>query len=240
MDQRLEGMMDCIKKAFLEGSARGLEFRKMRHGIIVEMIRLGLTKEEIKEQLLEWNKRCERVLGPSEQRTQLGNYVEWVFKRIKEPRIGCRAMCDYCLGTENCEFFKKKYVLNRKVTEPSAFYWSEITKFLDERYAGHPGLILKLILAVLRDYQQEKGTGEVIFISFRKICQILADKHSYHPSPMELSRKMAILVEEGIIEIAIHGKSGTFKQLANGYRFLPWSWPQGANSPTTTHINPFV
>ena len=53
-------MMDCIKKAFVEGCERGLKFEKMRYGIIVEMKRLGLNAAEIKDKMEEWNNRCER------------------------------------------------------------------------------------------------------------------------------------------------------------------------------------
>jgi hypothetical protein len=97
-----------------------------------------------------------------------------------------------------------------------------------------------LIIQVLRDYQYEKATGEIILISFRKIGSLLRDNHSYHPQPTEVKRKVWYLINEGIIEIAVQGKSGTFRQLANGYRFLPFVWPPNNESPTTTHINPYV
>ncbi|MEI8366693.1 MAG: hypothetical protein WCF65_09790 [Parachlamydiaceae bacterium] len=237
LDKKLNGMMDCIKSGFIDGCQRGLEFRTMRHGIIIEMMRLGFNSDEIKEQLLEWNKRCEKVLGPSEAKTQLSKYVDWVFK-LKEARIGCRAMHDYCIGPEKCSYFKNKYVVNRKATQRSPEYWTEVSKFLQERFKAD-GYTLMMVLQVLSDYQHEKGTGEVIFIGYRKIAQILAGKHNYHPSAMEVCRKIAILIEEGILEMTIKGKPGMFTHQANGYRFLPWQWP-GKDSATITHINPYV
>jgi len=239
MDQRLEGMMDCIKKAFVEGCERGLKFEKMRYGIIVEMKRLGLNAAEIKDKMEEWNNRCEKVLGPSDLESQIFKFVDWVFKK-KDAKIGCTSMtaCGYCLGKEKCQYYIKKYVLNRKLTENTSRDLSKISGFLNERYPGHVGRELIMILQVLSDYQYEKATGEIILISFRKICSLLRDKFHWNPQPMEVKRRVWTLIREEIIETAIQGKPGTFYHLANGYRFLPWN---EANNPnplqrTLTHM----
>ena len=241
MDKRLDGMMDCIKQAFINGCQRGLEFKKMRHGIIVEMKKMGLDASEIRDKLEDWNKRCERPPGPSELKIQLFNYVDWVFKQ-PDPKIGCRSMetCGYCLGKEKCQFYLRKYSSNRKATVRWPLYWTEIRKFLEERFKGHIARELIMILEVLSDYQYNKEIGETMFISFRKISSLLRDKYHYNPQPMEVKRKIWTLISEQIIEIAVHGKSGTFFQLANGYRFLPWVAPGKGNSSSTTHINPYV
>ena len=88
------------------------------------------------------------------------------------------------------------------------------------------------------DYQYEKATGEIILISFRKMCSLLRDKFHWNPQPMEVKRRVWTLIREKIIETAIQGKPGTFYHLANGYRFLPWN---EANNPnplqrTLTHM----
>ena len=47
--------------------------------------------------------------------------------------------CGYCLGKEKCQYYIKKYVLNRKLTENTSRDLSKISKFLNERYPGHVG-----------------------------------------------------------------------------------------------------
>ncbi len=224
-DKKMEGMMDCVRKAFLEGCQRGNEFNDMRYAIVVELKRLGFTASEIKDKLLEWNERCEKVLGFSEQRSQLLNYVDWVFK-LKEPKIGCRKMetCGYCLGKDICDFYRDKYSRNRKTTEKLPFDWMLLKKFLEDRFKADAYALI-LVLDTLMWHQQENATGEVIIISLRKIGSLIRDRYKHIFLPMEIKREIRVLIDEGILAIAVQGKSGQFHQQANGYRFLSWQWP---------------
>ena len=103
--ESIEELRDCVKQAFLEGSQRGAEFRKMRHAIIIELKRAGCDSSDIKDKLVEWDQRCERPLNLGEQRNQLFKYVDWVDSQ--ECRLSCKALKDYCLGNENCQFHKR-------------------------------------------------------------------------------------------------------------------------------------
>lgn len=224
--KNIGNMMDCIRKAFLEGCQRGNEFQAMRYAITVEFKRLGFEASEIKDKLLEWNNRCEKVLGFSEQRTQLLNYVDWVFK-LEEPKIGCRKMesCGFCLGKDTCNYYKSKYQRNRRLTKDFPFDWMMVKKFLEERFTTDAYALI-LVLDILMWYQQKNATGEIIIVSLRKIGSLIRDRSQHTFLPMEIKRMLQVLIDEGIIDIVIKGKSGQFKQQANGYKLLPWEWPQ--------------
>lgn len=211
MNSDMEGMMDCVKKAFFEGCQRGDEFQKMRHAIIVELKRLGLDSSEIKDKLLEWNDRCERPLGLSEQKSQLFKYVDWVLK-LKEPKVGCRGMesCGYCLGRENCNFYKNKYHKQREIITELPFDWMIVKKFVEERFKSHSYALL-LVLDVLIWYQQVEIREQVIFIGYRKISSLIRDKYNHNFQPMTVKRYIQTLIDEGIVEVAEKGQSGQFK-----------------------------
>lgn len=229
-------MMDCVKKAFLEGCQRGDEFQKMRHAIVVELKRLGFDSSEIKDKLLEWNSRCEKPLGLSEQKIQLLKYVDWVFSR--DCKVGCQAMQDYCLGKEKCQFYLRKYMTNRAESK-LPFDTNELRGFLEERYKSD-SYMLNIIIDVLSRHQFEKATGKIIYIGYRKISSLIRDKYNRIVMPMDVLRRMNILILEGIIEKIEQGKSGNFNNKANGYVFLPWQHPQKLTTPSTTHINSYV
>ena len=67
-DDILKEMRDCVKKNFIEGTTDKEEFKKMRHAIIVEFIRLGLEEVKIRDRLLEWNRRCKPSVPVSEEK----------------------------------------------------------------------------------------------------------------------------------------------------------------------------
>lgn len=229
IDRRpLEYIRDCVKKAFENGVERGREFQKMRHALIVELKYLKYTPDEVKDLSVEWNERCEKMLPPSEMKRQLFNYVDWVFR--KDTRLGCRALNDYCIGENICQYRLRTAGANRAKTAELPFDMRELEQYLEERFksGGHP---IILIVKALRYYQQEKATGDIILIGARTISQIIRGKYGHTIDHMTVWRQMQLLIDEGIIEQAIKGKSGTFKHLANGYRFLRW-WP-----PISTHIN---
>lgn len=227
----IDNIRDCVKQAFLKGCERGNEFDKMRFAIPSELKRLGYEPSEIKDMLIEWNKRCERPLSLSERDIQLFGYVDWVFK--KNPHPGCKALEDYCIGKENCQFHLKTTFQNREITKELPFNLEELDKFLNERFKPN-GYVMMLIVKVLRYVQQEKATGEVIFIGYRKIASIIRDRYGHDIDLMTVYRRMQQLIEEGVIKQEIKGKKGTFSRLANGYKFLAWK------SPTITHINLYV
>ena len=78
----------------------------------------------------------------------------------------------------------------------------------------------------LRYIQVEKGTGEVILISLRKISSVIRDRDGHYIDIMTISRKIHLLIEEGVVQLVVKGKSGTLNRQANGYRFLPWEHPK--------------
>jgi len=215
----LDDIRDCVREALLTGADRGQEFRTMRHAIIAELKRLGHDSSEIKDALIEWNKRCERVLGPGEDERQLFDYVDWADKR--ECRIGCNALKDYCIGEESCQFHRSITRRKRAEVENIPFDINELETYLTDRFKAE-AYVMMLIVRALRRYQQEKATGEVMFIGFQKLSSIIRDNDGYNLLPMQVFRIVQALIDEGIIERVEKGKKGTFSRLANGYRFLPW------------------
>lgn len=219
--KNFNNLRDCVKQALLKGCERGLEFRKMRHAIILEFKRLGYSSSEIKDELIEWNRKCERLLSLSEQKIQLLGYVDWVDKHQCE--IGCRGLEDYCLGKDKCQYYLKTTYQNRQKTQQLPFSLKELDKFLTERYKAD-GYSMMLIIKALRFHQQEKATGEIIFVGYRTLNSIIRDKYGQSLQPMDIFRKMQFLIQEGIVEQVVRGKAGIFVKQANGYRFLEWKF----------------
>ena len=219
MGATLENMRDCVKMALENGSQRGQEFKVMRHAIVVEMKRLGFDSSQVKDKLLNWNEKCEKKLAANEQKRQLLDYVDWVDKH--ECKIGCAGLEEFCLGKDKCAFYTKKLYFNRKAVEKLPFDIDEARKFLETRYKAE-GYVMSLILKNLRRYQLEQGTGELMLIGYRKIASLIRDNDGHILDSMTILRRINDLVSEGMIEIAIKGKRGTFNNQANGYRFTPW------------------
>ena len=221
--KNLGNLMDCVKKAFNVGSERGYEFKKMRHAIIADLKRLGYHSSEIKDKLLEWNERCEKVLPPNEQRRQLFDYVDWTDKQ-NDCKVGCRALEDFCIGQDKCLFYKQKMHLGRKAVETSPFDFNEARHYLEERFKAD-GYALGLILNAIRRYQIQQGTGEIIYIGVRKISTLIRDHDKHTIDPMTVFRRVQDLISEGMLEIVSKGEAGTFNRKANCYTFLPWRLP---------------
>lgn len=220
----LDRMMDCVKNAFLNGSQSGDDFHHMRHAIIVELIRLGYEKAEIKQMMLEWNERCERPLGLSEQKIQLCGYVDWVFKN--DCKVGCKAMIrfGYCLGEAQCQFHIQQNRTKHQRIPELPFNYLELKKYLEERYkADWYGLCI--VLDTLLWFQMEKAKGEIIYIGYRQLSALILDRCNKRFDKMDVYRRIQTLILEGIIEKAVAGKQGMFIHKANGYRFLPWKRP---------------
>ncbi|MBN1622396.1 MAG: hypothetical protein JW871_07390 [Endomicrobiales bacterium] len=217
-------MRDCVKNAYENGCERGYEFQKMRHGLIAELKRLGLSPSQIKDELLEWNKRCEKPLNPSEQRSQLLKYVDWFEK--KDSKMGCNALNDFCIGKDKCIFYIKRANKNSKQISVLPFDLQELEKFLVIRFQSK-GKAMFYIVQSLRKAQFDKNAGEIIYIGFREIGSMLRDSYQCISEAAEIRRLVLLLVDEGIIEIVEKGQSGTFgMRKANGYRFLQWKHPE--------------
>lgn len=217
-----EQMRDCVKKALSEGCDSGHQFRKMRYAIIVELLQLGYEPSEIKDLLSDWNKKCEKPLGVAEERDQLHGFVDWVVDH--NCKVGCKALEDYCIGKETCQFHFKITAKNRQETKDLPFDRQELRSFLDKRFKAD-GYLINLIVSALRCIQVENSTGEVILIGLRKISSVIRDKYGHYIDIMTILRKIHLLVEEGVLQLVTKGKSGTFNRQANGYRFLPWKPP---------------
>jgi hypothetical protein len=217
--KNFDNLRDCVKQALLKGCERGLEFNKMRHAIILELKRIGYNSSEIKDKLIEWNRKCERPFSLSEQKIQLLGYVDWVDKH--QCKIGCKGLEDYCLGKDKCQFYLKTSYQNRQKTQQLPFKLEELDKFLTERYKAE-GYPMLLIIKALRFYQQEKATGEIILIGYRALSSIIRDRYGHNLLPMDIFRKMNFLIQEGVIERVVKGNAGMFNKKANGYRFLKW------------------
>lgn len=216
-------MRDCVRQAFENGSAPGCEFKKMRHAIIVEHKRLGASSSEIKDELLEWNKRCESPLSIGKQRSQLMKYVDWTDK--KECKIGCNALKDYCIGESRCEFYKRKTLLGREIAKHNPLDFDRVESYLESHYKVD-AYVMMLILKVLRRTQVENAK-EVILIGIRGIVRKIRDVYQHAIDKSTIIRRMEDLISEGILEKTIKGKRGTFSGKANGYRFLAWTPPEG-------------
>ena len=80
-----------------------------------------------------------------------------------------------------------------------------------------------LIVKILRRWQMTKPTGKLIYIGVRKIASLIRDEYRHYIDPMEICRKIKLLKDEGVVDIVVKGERGTFRRMANGYTFLPWS-----------------
>ena len=218
----IEYMRDCVKEALVKGSQRGHEFKKMRHSIIVELKRLGYDSSEVKDKLIEWNSRCERPLGIGDQKHQLLKYVDWVDKH--DTKLGCKALEDYCVGKDNCQFNTKISAQNRNTTQDLPFDTDQLEKFLTERFHAD-GFGMLLIIKALRRFQVEKATGPIIYIGYRAISSIIRDKYGHSLGPMDIFRKMQQLIDEGVVKLVAKGKAGDFSWQSNGYCFCAWRHP---------------
>ena len=105
--------------------------------------------------------------------------------------------------------------------ENMPFDIKELDQYLHERFKAE-GYVMMLVVKALRRYQQEKATGEVMFIGFQKLSSIMRDDYGHDILPMQAYRTVQALIDEGIIEMVEKGKKGTFSRQANGYRFLSW------------------
>jgi len=92
--------------------------------------------------------------------------------------------------------------------------------------------MLAYVVRALKNYQYMKATGEIIFIGYRGICDVISEVSKHNSNPMDICRKVNLLIEEGVLEKVVIGKSGMFTHQANGYRFLKW------RPPTSPHDNP--
>jgi hypothetical protein len=238
-------MKDCVLLALEKGCSRGHEFHKMRHAIIAELKRLRFDTSEIKDVLVEWNERCERPLSIPDQRRQLFGYVDW-FEKKDCKNCGCKSLEDYCVGKENCEFHKRTTYLKRQEIKVLPFDLAELGRYLEERFKAD-GYSMMLVVKALRVYQVDKITGEVMFIGIRRICSIIRDKLGHNLHRTDIHRKVCRLIEEGVLEKTVQGRSGEFRRKSNGYRFLPWKRPTGTHKiqqmsqpPRGTHNNSYV
>lgn len=218
-----EFIRDCVRASMKNGSKCGWEFKTMRHAIVVEMKRVGFTKEEVKEELFNWNEKCERILQGNRAKQQLYDYVDWVWN--KDCKVGCKALGDYCIGKEKCDFLAYKEYFNRTLTQNLPFNMDEAEKFLRERYKADSFIMLSVIRA-LHEWQVTKATGTKILVGFRKIAYLISTKYKTVPNVMTIYRRMQDLIREGFIEQVEKGKRGTFSAQANGYIFLPWTPPR--------------
>ena len=219
----LDNLRDCVRKAFQEGSERGYEFKKMRHAIIAEFKRLGYSFPEIKDKLLEWNERCEKVLPPNEQKRQLLDYTDWA--ELHDCKTGCRALEDYCVGQDKCIFHIQRLHSSQNAVSTPPFDLNEAKRYLEKRFKAD-GHILACILNAIIRHQIENGTGQIIYIGFRGIVRLIRDHDGHMVDQMTVLRRMQDLISEGIIEVVSKGEAGTFNRKANGYRFLNWQSPE--------------
>ena len=195
----------------------------MRYAITVELMRLGHDYSTIKDILIDWNERNERCLGPGDQKRQLLKYVDWVAKKQKKRdcKVGCKALSDFCLGKERCQFHQRVTRTNREITAVLPFDVDELEKYLNERYGGEGRTMMQIVRSIIR-FQNEKATGEIIFISFRNIRSRVRDYFNVILDLMHISRDINKLEDEGIIKTVRKGKQGSASCLANEYRFLSW------------------
>ena len=219
-----DNLRDCVKIALTKGSARGHEFHKMRQAIVAEHLQLGYDPSEIKDILSEWNKKCEKPISVADEKNYLHKYVDWV--KAKNGKTGCKALEDYCIGKESCQFHFKVTCKNRQDTKDLPFDRKELENFLTERFKAD-GYVMMLVVNALRYIQMEKATGELILIGFRSISSVIRDKYGHYIDPMTIFRKISLLIEEGVIQRVVKGKAGNFNKQANGYRFLAWKRPSG-------------
>ncbi len=216
-------MRDCVREALINGCESGRKFVKMRHAIIVEMKRLDHDDSVIKDVLVDWNDRLDRPLGYGDQKRQLLGYVDWVAKKQKKRdcKIGCNALSDYCLGKEQCSFLQRVTQVKRETAAVLPFDMDELEKYLAERFDAE-GRTMMLIVRSLRRHQEENVTGEIMFISYRKLCSRVRDIYNVMLYPMDVLRIVKKLEDEGVLKTVEKGKQGSASFKANAYRFLPW------------------
>jgi hypothetical protein len=203
----------------------------MLHALIFEMRRVGLSKAEIKTELLKWNQRngtLKKTEGDA--RRELIEYVNWFFSKNPEPRLGCKALEAYC--NDQCSFKISKSREPRILP----FNLTEAEIWLERECKPHGYLMGKLIIC-LWQAQREKGNFETVWIGCREIAAKLLENGTGHLDPKDVLRCLNRLEEQGFIQI-IRGKSGSIRRQANGYKFLPWKPTLGVLQHTThnTHM----
>lgn len=242
MTKSWDVMRDCVKKVFIEGGcSRGDNLGKIMYAIIYELKRVGYNSVEIKDFLIEWNKKNEQPYKSRSEVKGLLNYVDW-YGRLKNPKLGCRRLKDYgiCIGEENCQYYQQQFLLRKREILELPFDMDKLKQYLSKRYK-QDGYFMGVIVKALRCHQTEKVTGEIILIGIRGIISIIRHKYGHTLDRMYISRKINLLIDEGVFEKAVQGKSGAMRREANGYRFLPWKLPKKIGAPIRKHSkNPVV
>jgi len=231
----VENLRDCVKQSFNEGCRDLDEFNAMRHAIIVGLKDLGFDISEVKRLLEEWNKRNDNKLGFKKKERMLFKYADWVFK--VDAKIGCKRLNNYCIGQMKCEFYLKTSFKKLEKTQALPFNKDKLEKFLEAKGEKH-WYEMMLVVKALRSVQREKETGEVMFVGYRELSEVIRDKFGFYLNPMDILRKIRLLEDEGVVEQVIKGSKGTFTRKANGYRFLPWK--DAENNHAHLHANTYI
>jgi hypothetical protein len=221
-ERSLDNLRPCVKSIFDGGVAAGIEFSKLAYRLIFELNRLGYSPLEIKELLLDSNKRSGKPFNVGDQIRCVDGFVDWFFRAPK--KLSCDGLKDYCLGKSKCWFHHKRNYLVRRSIEKMPFDIGKLETYLGEWYKKDSYLMI-LILKAMRQFQQSKATGEVMFISLRIILNSIRDKYKHTLSPTQISRAIFQLMDIGVIALIEKGKQGSCSGSANGYKFLTWEPP---------------
>ncbi len=238
-------MRPCLKDALEKGVGLDVFLReevlkKMMYSLSCELKRLGFTASEAKDILQEWNDRCKPSIPVGEIKNRLFSFVDWVYK--KEAKAGCNSLKDYCIRQSKGHCFFHKATTEKREDESRnvvPFNQQEVDSYLDKKYPCD-SVYLKGIIYALKVQKAQKKTGNIIHFGLRGIASALRDQCNIRSAnSMDVTRKIRILKEEGILDIVLKGRSGTVgTRVANGYSFLPWKPPtvrlQNV-ADTTTH-----
>jgi hypothetical protein len=234
-------LRDCIREVFINGISlqhinrneqaekklvkqiQNDVFQKFVHGLVAETLRLGCTELEIKDILIDWNRKSKHPLSLGDENRRLLRYVDWCVSTNK-CKTGCNALSDICIGQDKCHFYQAQVYRIRKEIQNLPFKIEELENYLKVRYENK-SMFLITIIRTLRRIQVEKTTGEIIFIGFKGLASNIRDTNGFNFDPMQVCRFINILIDERVIEKTVTGKRGLFSYQANGYKFLPWKPP---------------
>ena len=209
-------MRPCVQLALQQGARDADHWRKMRHAIIFELNRLGVVRDQIKQELLEWNERNFEVLPLREAQGELCRYADWFLK--EERKLTCNALKDYCIDTSGSCPFKLR-------TEPKKLPYTagDAKQYLISKYK-HDGYRMGKILRVLIDLRNEKGKDR-LFVTLRAIQTRLLDEENDPCDCMTISRITYRLEKAGFLSV-IRGKPWAVgKGQANEYEYCQWTPP---------------
>lgn len=227
-------MKPCVEKYEKEGVQKGI---RNRVGFLLacEYCHLGISIDEAKEKLINWNVLNKPPFNEKEFRNDLLEPVEKAYKRPKIFGCNHKLLETKCVDKDKCEYFKSfstPQTINVEGHDENLFYEYGYEKLLS-------GLEVKVYKAIvkLEEIKEVKvgvkvGTGGTVITSMREITNLL----DFCYEPIEISRALYKLHKLGLINFT----AGDNFRGGNGsiiYRIIPIPEPITKNISKPIYTN---